>query len=396
MQIRRGNPGRLPVPTAGLLPPSSPNTVFSPSARPPRTVQWSIGLQREIQKDLVAEAMYVGKRGVWWSAEGFDQYQCNCLSDQLLAQHGISCNNPTSLALLSAQIGSPQAVAAGFKVPYAGFPLNDTVAQAIRPVPQWASGGPSSFLGSPIGKTWYDSLQTKITKRFSHGLSAQASFVWSKATDIGAGSEAPIFLSYNPVISDIFNYGAAKQLNQLNPPLELVISGSYITPNCRATVKGSISRPRFCEVGSWVGCCAIRTALSLKCRHSTNLLESLLLRQGGFNSTPVNPVNRVPGVDPLAVDPNCGCFNPQTTLVFNKAAFNDPAPGQWGTSAPFYNDLRWQRQPAESMSFGRNFRFGHEGRFNLFIRTEFQNIFNRLFLSMPASGNQGGSPSQDR
>ena len=32
------NPGKLPIPTAGLLPPSSPNTIFNPSARPPRTL----------------------------------------------------------------------------------------------------------------------------------------------------------------------------------------------------------------------------------------------------------------------------------------------------------------------------------------------------------------------
>ncbi len=81
-----------------------------------------------------------------------------------------------------------------------------------------------------MGKTWYDSLQTKATKRFSHGLSGQASFVWSKGTDIGAGSEAPIFLSYNPVIQDIFNYGNTKQLNQLVYPEALIISGTYMTP----------------------------------------------------------------------------------------------------------------------------------------------------------------------
>ena len=49
------------------------------------------------------------------------------------------------------------------------------------------------------------------------------------------------------------------------------------------------------------------------------------------------------------------------------------------------------------MSFGRNFRFGKEGRYNFFIRAEFQNIFNRLFLSPPQTGNQGlgygGSPA---
>ena len=29
---------------------------------------------------------------------------------------------------------------------------------------------------------------------------------------------------------------------------------------------------------------------------------------------------------------------------------------------------------------------GHEGKYNLFVRAEFQNIFNRLFLSTPGTG----------
>jgi len=37
------------------------------------------------------------------------------------------------------------------------------------------------------------------------------------------------------------------------------------------------------------------------------------------------------------------------------------------------------------MSFGRLFRLGRE-RMNLQIRAEFQNIFNRVFLSAPAVG----------
>jgi hypothetical protein len=118
------------------------------------------------------------------------------------------------------------------------------------------------------------------------------------------------------------------------------------------------------------------------------------MRQGGFNGAPINPDNRVAGVNPLAVDPNCGCFNPQTTLVLNPKAWSEPASGQWGTSSPFYNNYRWQRQPAESMSFARNFPFGKEGRFNAQFRLEFQNIFNRLFLSAPQTGPQGLSFGQ--
>jgi hypothetical protein len=383
------DPGKLPVPSGGLLPPSSPNTIFNPSARPPRTLQWSVGIQREVQKDIVAEATYVGNRGVWWSAEGLDQYQCNCLTPQILANHGLNINNPASLNLLNQQIGSPQAVAAGFGVAYPGMPLQQTVGQQLRPFPQWASGGPTSFLGPPIGKTWYDSLQTKITKRFSHGLSAQASFVWSKATDLGAGSEAPIFLSYNPVIEDIFNYSANKQLNQLNPPLALVISGSYTTPKLPSADTGAMKVLSQVVRGWQLGwLLRYQNGALIETPSSSNQLENTLLRQGGFNGAPVNPDNRVAGVNPLLYNPNCGCFNPQTQTVLNKAAWSDPGPGQWGTAAPFYNDIRWQRQPAESMSFGRNFRFGKEARYNFFIRAEFQNIFNRLFLTAPATGNQ--------
>jgi hypothetical protein len=380
------NPGRLPILTDGLLPPSSPNTIFNSSARPPRTVQWSIGLQRELRRDLVVEAAYVGNRGVWWSAEGLDQYQCNCLNNAILSHYGLSMNNPANLALLTDLISSPQAIQAGFGPAYPGMPPSETVNQQIRPVPQWASGGPSSFLGPPMGKTWYDSLQTKATKRFSHGLSAQASFTWSKGTDIGAGSEAPIFLSYNPVIQDIYNYGSNKQLNQLVFPEALILSGTYMTPGFMSDSRGMkvVSQVvRGWQLG-WL--LRYQNGALIESATSTNQLETILLRQGGFNGAPVDLDNRVPGANPLLVNPNCGCFNPQTTLVLNPAAWTDPGSGQWGTAAPFYNGYRWQRQPAESMSFGRNFRMGKEGRFNLQVRAEFQNVFNRLFLSAPATG----------
>jgi hypothetical protein len=386
------DPGKNPIKTGGLLPPSSPNTIFNSDARPPRMLQWSIGLQRELRRDLVAEATYVGNRGVWWSAEGLDPYQCNCLTDQILAAHGLNRNNPADLNLLTSLIGSSQAIAAGFSPAYPGMPLTSTVNQQIRPHPQWADGGPQSFLGPPRGKTWYDSLQTKITKRYSHGLVGQASFVWSHATDLGAGSEAPIALGYNPIISDIFNPDINKQLNQLSRPLQLIISASYSTPGFSADNTGMKVLSHV--VRDWQLGMLLRyqNGALIETPSSANQLETQLLRQGGFNGAPVNPDNRVPGVNPLAVDPNCGCFNPQTTIVLNKAAWTEPAPGQWGTAAPFYNNVRWQRQPAESMSFGRNFRLGKEGRYNFNIRAEFQNIFNRLFLSMPATGNQGLGP----
>ena len=127
--------------------------------------------------------------------------------------------------------------------------------------------------------------------------------------------------------------------------------------------------------------------------YSNNQLALQLARFSSAATSTPTFWNYVPGVNPLAVDPNCGCFNPQTTLVLNKNAWTDAPAGTFGVSAPFYNNYRWQRQPAESMSFGRNFRMGKEGQYNLFVRAEFQNIFNRHFLSMPLAGRASVSSS---
>jgi hypothetical protein len=52
--------------------------------------------------------------------------------------------------------------------PYANFPASQTVRQSLLPYPQYT--GLLAPVGAPLGKNWYDSLQTTVTKRFSHWL----------------------------------------------------------------------------------------------------------------------------------------------------------------------------------------------------------------------------------
>jgi hypothetical protein len=177
----------------------------------------------------------------------------------------------------------------------------------------------------------------------------------------------------------------------------MVISGSYTTPKLASANTGGMKVLSQVVRGWQIGwLLRYQNGALIESPSSSNQLINQLLRQSGFSGNLVGGDNRVPGVNPLLFNPNCGCFNPQTQTVLNPAAWIDAPPGQWGTAAPFYNNVRWQRQPAESMSFGRNFRFGKDGKYNFFIRAEFQNIFNRLFLSAPATGAQGvmngGSP----
>lgn len=375
------SPGKYPILAGGLLPPGNPNIYYAPEARPPRILQYSFGIQREVQKDIVLEVTYVGNREVWGAAPFLDQISSNSLTPAILAAHGLSLSNAADRTLLTSLLRSPLAAARGFFPTYPGMPLTQTVAQSLRPSPQFLA--PTAVdLGPPIGKTWYDSLQTTVSKRFSHGLSMQASFVWAKGLVLGTGAEAGNIttLAGIPIYNDIYNYGINKQLNQLVRPDATVISGTYLTPRIAGDSRGmnALSQvARDWQLG-WV--LRYQNGALIQTPYSSNQLNLQLAR--------ASPTfwNYVPGVNPLNVDPNCGCFNPQTTLVLNKNAWTDAPGGTFGVSAPFYGNYRWQRQPAESMSIGRNFRMGRERRYNLFVRAEFQNIFNRHFLSMPLTG----------
>jgi hypothetical protein len=126
-------------------------TLIDPNAgRPARQNQWSIGLQHEISQNLVVEASSVGNRGVWWSAPGLVDF--NALTPQALATRDLDINNPADQSLLLASVNSGLAASRGFSTPpYPGFPTNASVAQSLRPFPQF-----SSLLtptAAPLGKT---------------------------------------------------------------------------------------------------------------------------------------------------------------------------------------------------------------------------------------------------
>jgi len=80
--------------------------------------------------------------------------------------------------------------------------------------------------------------------------------------------------------------------------------------------------------------------------------------------------NRVAGEALVLKDPNCHCIDPTKDLVLNPKAWVDAPPGQFGTTAPYLNDYRWQRQPSESMSLARNFFVNRERNVKFEVRAE--------------------------
>ncbi len=389
---------QYPVPAApGVIPPSSPFVSIAPNTgRLPRIFQWSIGFQREITKDLVVDAAYVGNRGAWWVSPLLGGLNYNALTPQQLLADGINVTSRADTTLLNTQINSPAVIArfpylANPNNVYPGFPGTQTLLQALRPYPQW--NGIPPFLGPPDGNTWYDSLQIKATKRYSHGLSAQVAYTWQKELTNGTNSNTSYVTPSPPLINDVFNKSLDKQISGFSVPQELIIAFNYTTQKIELNSGGGRALSWLARDWTIGGVLRYQSGLILQTPFSTNNLLANLGRGPGNNPAlwggGYTFMDRVPGQPLFLVNPN-STFDPTQQLVLNPKAWVEPPYGTFGTSAPYYNDFRWQRQPAESMSFGRIFRI--KERYQLQIRAEFQNIFNRLFYQAPADGAPFGFP----
>jgi hypothetical protein len=372
------NPGQFPFPGA-LTPPKV--AVDQNGGRPARQYQWSFGVQREIFRNLVVEAAYVGNRGVWWGAPGL--IDVNGISPQRLAAVGLDPNNAADRTLLASPVNSATAASRGFNhAPYAGFPVGSTVSQALRPFPQFTS---ITYLWAPDGKTWYDSMQLKATQRFSHGLTYTGAFTWQKELTVGAESNPNTGTIGNAAINDVFNRSQNKYISQYNKPFVFNLSANYTVPDLK------VNHLKVNNVLSWVArdwtlgaFLQYSSGLPIESPFAQNSLNTLLLRNATSPATG-SFANRVPGLPLFKQDLNCHCFDPNKTFVLNPAAWTQPLAGQFGTAAAYFNDYRYQRRPVENLSVGRVFRI--KERVNLSIRMEFTNVFNRTEMNNPTPTN---------
>jgi hypothetical protein len=335
------------------------------AARPPRQNQYSFGIQREVTRDFVIDASYVGNRGVWWNTGGGVNTGplglLNQVSPARFAQFGLDpFNNPADNLLLSQPLSSTAVISRiGNFVPYPGYPTSNTLINALRPFPQFST---ITVANSPTGNTWYDSLQVKGTKRMSKGLQVNGTYTFSRA--------------FVGTRQNIFDPTRSKSIQSTDQPHVLQMSVVYQTE-----------------------------------KHFGNGILSWLTRDwqvGAFmkyaSGLPLTPpqattVNNLPGGNemvrtglPLYVkDLNCHCFDPTREQVLNPAAWTNPAAGTYGPG-PFvtggtsllYSDFRGQRRPAESFNIMRSFRLSKGDRpVMLSIRADFANIFNRTLMVDP-------------
>ena len=341
----------------------------SPEAgRPARINQWNVALQRQLTKDMSIEAAYVGNRGVWEPSNGL--VNLNAITPGMLAADGLNLTNAATRTLLTSQIGSATAKAAGYSIPYVGFPTTATVAQALRPFPEYNSSLADEFVNQ--GDSYYDSLQVKFIRRLSHGLDVSSAYTFSKTENVGG------YINADPT-----NRAIQKGLDSNDQPQIFVNAITYITP--KATENKMIRA----LTGGWTWGATLRYA-------SGSLIaapQSQLSKWSTYTFASGTPQIRVPGVPLFLINPNCRCIDPNNInqRVLNPAAWEDVPAGTISPGSGYYNDYRGPHGVNENMNFGRTFQI-HE-RVTLNIRAEFFNVFNRVTLGTPSSSNPTATTS---
>ena len=326
------------------------------ASRPPRQDQWSIGLQREITRDFVIEAAYVGNRGVWWALPAANSYAyLNQVAPSTFAAYGLNpYTNPADNLLLGSTLASA-AVSSKFPniLPYSGYSTTNTLINALRPYPQFST---IAVTNSPTGNTYYDSLQVKGTKRLSRGLQVNGTFTWSKAM---VSIRPNLFVESN------------KSLQPTDQPFVfnaniVYTTQTYFANRILALTTKDWAVGAYLQYGSGL-------PLTPPAATSTNYI-------GGSEQF------RVPGQPLYLKNLNCGCINPYQDQVLNPAAWANPANGAFGpATGTLYGDFRSARRPQENLNFGRTFRFKEKMSFQ--VRAEFVNIFNRTQIGNPSTSN---------
>ncbi|HEX5005784.1 MAG TPA: TonB-dependent receptor, partial [Hyphomonadaceae bacterium] len=146
------------------------------AVRLPETYQWNLSIQRQLTNSLLLETSYNATIGAHLVA-GLKRY--NQLPFSVYQQYGRD--------VLAANMNSPLAINAGITRPYASIDCDFSatcapvsVAQALRPFPQYRDIQTSSGHGDKSGHSSYHALLVKLDKRYSSGLTLQGSYVFSK------------------------------------------------------------------------------------------------------------------------------------------------------------------------------------------------------------------------
>ena len=314
-----------------------------------RIQNWQVNIQRELPKQFLLDVAYLGSKGT--RLNSYVPY--NQVDPKYLSLG----------SLLGLSVTDPRVTQAGFGLPYPGF--TGTLAQSLRPYPQY-NNIVHNYLGT--GAENYNSLQAKVEKRYS-AMTLLAAYTWEKNLSINGGFTQT---GNGTAPQDQYNLGVEKSLSQHDIPQTLNLVYAYDLPFGKGRrFLGGANRLVNGVVGGWTiaGIHQYRSGSLILINAPVNTLGPGVLFSAALRANTTGQPIRT-GVDRTALDPN----NPNVRW-FNRAAFSVPGPYQFGTAAPYQNDVRNPPFFTEALSLVKHVKL--QERIDLEYRADISNLLNR-------------------
>ena len=321
----------------------------------PRFQNWSLTFERRLTKNMMLDVSYIGNKGT-----RLDHHAQRAGLDN-------NMNDPAVLALgaavLGADINSPAAQAAGIKPPYPGFRGN--VAQALRRYPQYQN---IDWRGLPLGRSQYHALEVVLEQRLSRGLQYRVGYTYSKLKNNGAesgmGNEG-----INGGVQDPINWDQADYGLSLDDTPHVLLVG--FTWDIAQGGSQSWTGAKKALLAGWnlSGILRYESGRPLRITMANNL--------GGLLFNTEKRPNRT-GTEAVAAG---GDFDPLTDNYFNKSAWQDPGPLQFGNAPRADGSVRGFRVYNEDLTMAKTFSL--KGDLKMRFAASVGNIFNRTLFCAP-------------
>jgi len=327
------------------------------SLTPGNTQQFTLGVQHELTKDMKLDVSYVQSASYHLQSGTLETNQPTVVNMQNGLKNEYDPANWPASFKASAPPNGYAPYAAGI---WGGYYPNYL---ATLPYPQASLAyGPLFSVGAPLGNSTYKGLQFSVTKRASHGLSMQGSYVYSKTHgDVDSSMEE---LWWAGSIQNVYDLKSERK-NIADFDQTHVVKGYiiYDLPFGKNKLLGGGVGPVMNDViGGW--------SVDFNYHYNTGTPMQIHSTNGypGFNSVYVNLVS------------GCKLKNGSPSLgkqYLNPSCFLNPTNNELGTAGNYLDVVRNPGLATEDLALHKATAFGPEDRYKLTLRLEFFNVLNR-------------------
>jgi hypothetical protein len=337
------------------------------ATRMPEILAYTFSVQRQLSASTILEADYNATVGAHLQTGLLNINQVpmstvNALINQLGAAATVS--------LLNSSITSSAAQTAGIPLPYPNFTNSSvqramSVGQALRPFPQYLTIDTSQS-GDKSGHSSYNALVLKLDHRFSHGLTMQWSYGFSKLL-----TDSDTYYANAGFAEDQGNRRLEKSIGAYDQTHVVKLNTLYELPfgkGRRWLTHGFAAQ----ALGGW-------------------RISAIQVYNSGFpiavtRNAPMNIFNGVNRPIITTYDWKAswtGGFDPNKNVYLSASAFPAQTPGLLGNATRFDPLVRQFANRNENVSLGKTFPMSE--RFRLDFRAEAFNLFNRTVFGSPST-----------